>query len=103
MVKIEDSLLYQIFAIVEEIPAGRVATYSQIAELAGLPKNARLIGKALRLSSFYGNYPCHRVVNSEGRLVPNWKEQRDLLEEEKIGFKKNGNVDLNKYKWKVKI
>ena len=45
------------------------------------------------------NLPCHRVVNSQGRLAPNWTEQRELLEKEGIAFKKNGCVDLKKHIW----
>ena len=45
------------------------------------------------------NLPCHRVVNSQGRLAPNWAEQRGLLEKEGITFKKNGCVDLKKHIW----
>ncbi|MCF0114717.1 MAG: MGMT family protein, partial [Erysipelotrichaceae bacterium] len=47
----------------------------------------------------YGDYPCHRVVNSNGRLVPGWDEQKELLEEEGITLKANNCVDLNKYQW----
>ena len=49
----------------------------------------------------YGDYPCHRVVNSAGRLVPDWFEQRDLLLEEGVIFKDNGNVDLKSCKWRI--
>ena len=47
----------------------------------------------------YGEYPCHRVVNSAGRLVPDWINQRELLLQEGVGFKVNGNVDMKKYRW----
>ncbi len=99
MSKLNENFLYQVYAIVEEIPAGKVATYGQIAKLSGYDRNSRLVGKALSHSEFYGNYPCHRVVNHQGRLVPGWKEQRDLLQSEGITFKKNGFVDLKKYQW----
>ena len=71
-----DDLAYQILEIVAEIPKGKVASYKQIAILAGRSQNARLVGKILSHSEQYGNYPCHRVVNSAGRLVPDWIEQR---------------------------
>lgn len=87
-------------AVVSEIPWGKVATYSQIAELMGYPKHARHVGKACANSWYYGDFPCHRVVNSQGRLVPGWEEQKSLLEEEGIPFKKNGNVDLKQCQWK---
>lgn len=97
----EKELIYQILAIVSEIPKGKVASYKQIATLAGREKNARLIGKILSLSSLYGDYPCHRVVNSSGRLVPHWEQQKELLINEGIQLKKNGCVDMSIYQWKT--
>ncbi len=64
------NLIYEILSVVEEIPEGKVATYAQIAALIGREKNARLVGKVLSMAEYYGNYPCHRVVNHAGRLVP---------------------------------
>ncbi|MCL2610369.1 MAG: MGMT family protein, partial [Defluviitaleaceae bacterium] len=84
------------------IPEGKVATYGQIAKLIGKEKNSRLVGRALRFSSLYEDgYPCYRVVNSSGRLVVGWYEQRQLLLEEGVSFKDNGNVDLKKCQWEV--
>lgn len=59
----EESLIYEILSVVEEIPAGNVATYGQIACLIGREKNSRLVGRVLSMAEFYGSYPCHRVVN----------------------------------------
>ena len=98
----DEDLIFQVLAIVSEIPKGKVASYKQIATLASRPKNARLVGKILSNASLYGNYPCHRVVNSVGRLVPGWEEQRELLLQEGIMFKDNGNVDMKKHRWIVK-
>lgn len=98
-----DDLAYQILEIVAEIPEGKVASYKQIAILAGRSKNARLVGKILSHSELYGNYPCHRVVNSAGRLVPGWTKQRELLYQEGITFKNNGNVDMKKHQWNAGI
>lgn len=98
----DENVIYQVLAIVSEIPAGKVASYKQIAIMAGREKNARLVGKILSRASMYGNYPCHRVVNSVGRLVPGWDKQRDLLLQEGIHFKANGNVDMKKCGWKIK-
>ncbi|MCM1273288.1 MAG: methylated-DNA--[protein]-cysteine S-methyltransferase [Clostridium sp.] len=98
---LNDDLIYLVFSIVEEIPEGTVATYGQIASLAGKPKNSRLIGKILSLSEFYGQYPCHRVVNCNGRIAPYFTEQKKLLEHEGISFKNETCVDIQKYKWKV--
>lgn len=94
-----ESLIYEILSVVEEIPEGNVATYGQIAKLIGREKNARLVGKVLGMSEFYGSYPCHRVVNHAGRLVPGWTEQKVLLAEEGVFLKEDGCVDLKKYQW----
>lgn len=82
-----------------EIPAGKVSTYGQIAALIGLEKNARLVGKVLSQSELYGDYPCHRVVNHAGRLVPGWDEQRELLEAEGVEFDPDGNADMKRFQW----
>lgn len=97
----DEDLIYQVLAIVSEIPRGKVASYKQIAMLAGRVNNARLVGKILSHSSIYGNYPCHRVVNSVGRLAPGWDRQRDLLLQEGVKFKDNGNVDMKECKWQI--
>jgi methylated-DNA-protein-cysteine methyltransferase-like protein len=94
-----EELIYEILSVVEEIPEGNVATYGQIARLIGRDQNARLVGKVLSMSQFYGEYPCHRVVNHAGRLVPGWPEQRFLLEDEGIDMKDALHVDLKKYIW----
>lgn len=91
---------YLVLEIVAEIPEGMVASYQQIAGLAGKERNARQVGKILSRAEFYGNYPCHRVVNSIGRCAPGWTNQKDLLEKEGITFKENGCVDMKKYQWK---
>lgn len=98
--ELNDRLAYEILSVVEEIPAGKVATYGQIAVLIGREKNARLVGKVLSRGEFYGTYPCHRVVNHAGRTAPDWKEQRALLEEEGVAFKPNGCVDMRRCGWK---
>lgn len=99
----DEDLIFQVLAIVSEIPQGKVASYKQIATLIGRPNNARLVGKILSHASMYGNYPCHRVVNSVGRLAPGWSEQQYLLLEEGVIFKDNGNVDLKKCKWHISL
>ena len=89
----------EVYSVVAQIPAGRVTTYGQIARLIGREKNARLVGKALSMSEYYGEYPCHRVVNHAGRLAPGWPEQRFLLEEEGVAMKDEQHVDLKKCRW----
>ena len=92
-------LIYEVLSVVEEIPEGRVATYGQIARLTGRDKNARLVGTILSMSEYYGNYPCHRVVNHTGRTAPGFYDQRQRLEAEGVRFRMNGCVDLAKYQW----
>ncbi len=96
---LHEDLIYEILSVVEEIPEGNVATYGQIARLIGRDKNSRLVGKVLSMSQYYGDYPCHRVVNHAGRLVPGWWEQQRLLEDEGVMLKDDGHVDLKKYQW----
>ena len=97
--KTDDMLIYEILSAVEEIPAGKVASYGQIARLIGREKNARLIGRVLSLSEQSGEYPCHRVVNHAGRTAPGFREQRERLMKEGVGFRENGCVDMKKYRW----
>ena len=58
-----------------------------------------LIGKVLAMANNYGNYPCYRVVNHTGRLVPGWFEQKSLLLKEGISFKDDFHVDLSTCQW----
>lgn len=97
--KANEDLIYEILSVVEEIPEGRVASYGQIAKLIGRDKNARLVGKVLSQAEYYGDYPCHRVVNHAGRTAPHFREQRELLREEGVVFKDNGCVDMKKCQW----
>ena len=79
---LNEKLINQILSVVACIPVGKV-----VLSQAGL----------------YGKYPCHRVVNSAGRLAPAWEEQRHLLWAEGVTFKTNGCVDLKKHQWKPTI
>lgn len=72
---LDESLIYEILSVVEEIPEGCVASYGQIARLIGRDRNSRLVGRVLSMAQFYGKYPCHRVVNHTGRLAPHFPEQ----------------------------
>jgi len=96
---LNEDLIYEILSVVEEIPEGYVATYGQIAKLIGRDKNARLVGKVLSMAGYYGEYPCHRVVNHYGRLVPGWTEQKYLLLQEGVFIKDDGHVDMKRHKW----
>jgi methylated-DNA-protein-cysteine methyltransferase-like protein len=95
----------RIYAAVRRIPRGRVATYGQIARLAGLAGHARQVGYALHALDSTSDVPWHRVVNARGevspRAVPGWAEvQRDLLEQEDVELAR-GRVDLARYGWKA--
>ena len=95
----QDDLAYAVLSVVAEIPTGRVATYGQIARLAGRERNARLVGRILRNAELYGDYPCHRVVDHSGRLVPGWPEQAALLRAEGVTLRDDRHVDLAACQW----
>ncbi|MFV0394716.1 MAG: MGMT family protein [Coprobacillaceae bacterium] len=97
----DDEFAYLILSVVSEIPEGKVSSYGQIAKLAGYPKNARKVGKVLSNAEFFGRFPCHRVIHSDGKLVQGWYEQQDLLEREGIVFTRSGVVNMKKYQWKM--
>ena len=63
-----DTKIYEILSVVEEIAKGKVTTYGRIAEITGREKNARLVGKVLSMSQYYGTYPRHRVDRKSTRL-----------------------------------
>jgi methylated-DNA-protein-cysteine methyltransferase-like protein len=98
-------LLAKIYAVVECIPAGRVATYGQVAALAGLPRRARLAGFAMRELPAGSTLPWHRVINAQGRvsrrsgLGLEEGYQRHLLEEEGVVFDERGRIDLDRFGW----
>lgn len=95
----DEDLIYEILSVVGEIPEGCVATYGQIARLIGRERNARLVGRVLSMADMYGEYPCHRVVNHAGRLVPGWDDQRRLLLMEGVPMKDDDHVDIKKCRW----
>lgn len=88
-----------VYNIVAQIPTGYVLTYGCIAELAGWPRHARLVGRALKHAPKHLGLPCHRVVNSQGRTAPGWAEQVELLRQEGVAFRPNGLIDLSTSLW----
>ena len=98
----------RIYKIVRQIPRGRVATYGQIAELAGLGGHARQVGYALHSVPDDFKLPWHRVINSRGEVSPrsggdSHELQRHLLEAEGVKFDKKGRVDLKKFQWSAAV
>lgn len=97
-----------IYATVRSIPKGRVATYGQVAELAGLPRQARLVGYALNVLPAGSTVPWHRVVNAQGRISlrsageGHDQRQRRRLEREGVHFNLQGHIDLGKFRWRPK-
>ncbi len=92
----------RIYEVVRQIPKGKVATYGQVALLAGNPRWARVVGYALHQNPAPGIIPCHRVVNREGRVAAAFsfgggETQRELLEAEGVIFRADGTVDLALY------
>ena len=97
----------RIYRAVQKIPKGRVATYGQVAAMAGNGNAARVVGNALHVNPAPGVIPCHRVVNSKGRRAPGFAfggedEQRRLLEEEGVEVE-NGYVKKKKYQFRDDI
>lgn len=95
----------RIYEVVKQIPYGKVATYGQVATLAGNPHWSRVVGYALHSNPDPEGIPCYRVVNRCGELTPAFafggiNRQQELLESEGIEVTE-GKVDLSKYKWDI--
>ena len=93
----------RIYDVVKQIPRGKVATYGQIAALAGNPRWARVVGYALHVNPDPDNIPCYRVVNREVRLSDAFafggvNQQKLLLEADGIEVD-NNHVNLSRYQW----
>lgn len=96
-----------IYRIVRQIPKGQVATYGQVAELAGLYGKPRLVGYALyRVDMRLSDIPWHRVINAKGEISHSPLRhgtdslQRLLLEQEGIKFSPEGKINLREYQWR---
>lgn len=97
------SLHQRIIEAVQRIPRGRVSTYGNVAEVAGLPRRARLVGTVLRQTPASRALPWHRVINASGRISfplgsEAYARQRRKLEAEGVVFV-GGRVDLKRYGW----
>lgn len=99
-----ESLNEKFYKVIAKIPKGQVATYGQVALLAGRPRAARAVGAALRHVPAHLELPCHRVVFSDGSLCkglifggPGIQEQ--LLKKEGVVFLPSGRVNMKRCLW----
>lgn len=101
--KMEKSAFELIYDVVKQIPKGKVATYGQVAALAGNKKWSRVVGYALHVNPDPEHIPCHRVVNRWGEVSKAFAfggENRQITLLENEGVRLDGNrVDLEKYRW----
>ena len=102
----KENTFQKIYRVVGEIPRGRVASYGQVAALAGNRRWARVVGYALNVNKD-PSLPCHRVVTREGKVSDAFLEngvnrQVELLEKEGVSCR-NGIVDMEMYQWKKLI
>ena len=95
----------RIYTVVRRIPRGRVATYGQVAELAGFGGHARLVGYALSALPDESTVPWHRVINSRGEISRRREPggdlvQRRTLEAEGVQFTARDRIRLDRYRWR---
>jgi methylated-DNA-protein-cysteine methyltransferase-like protein len=94
----------RIYSVVRRIPRGRVATYGQVAKLAGLPGSARQVGYALHALHSASALPWQRVINASGAIslhpMNGGISQRILLEKEGVRFDARGRVSLPRFGWR---
>lgn len=103
--KREKNTYEKIYDVVRQIPKGTVATYGQVAALAGNRRWARVVGYALHVNPDPDSIPCHRVVTKDGRVSPAFafggeNRQVELLQAEGVRFR-DGCVVMEKYRWEV--
>lgn len=103
--KQETSFFERVITTIRKIPRGKVATYGQIAALAGKPRAARQVAWILHSSSDKHRLPWHRVINRNGKIsLPKYggyEVQRALLVKEKIVFDENDRIDSAKFQWRA--
>jgi methylated-DNA-protein-cysteine methyltransferase-like protein len=103
-----DSNYQRIYAVVRRVPRGKVATYGQIAEIAGLGGHARQVGYAMAAVPASSAVPWHRVINAAGRVsmrsagAGSTIVQQQLLEREGVEFDDGGRVSLVRFRWKLR-
>lgn len=100
----EKTVFERIYGVVRRIPYGKVATYGQVAMIAGNPRWARAVGYALHANPDPEGIPCYRVVNRFGGVAPAFafggeERQAELLRAEGIEVSEDGKVDLDRFLW----
>ena len=101
-----DDAVDAICAVIRRIPKGWVATYGQVAAMAGMPRRARLVGRVLQRLDATTRIPWHRVVNAKGEVSYSLSRnggdilQRRLLEKEGIRFDASNRLDLERCRWR---
>jgi methylated-DNA-protein-cysteine methyltransferase-like protein len=95
----------RIYSVVALIPEGRVATYGDVAAMAGLPRQARQVGYALAALPYGHDLPWHRVINAKGEISRRANgecdpRQRARLESEGVAFDSSGRVSLARFRWR---
>lgn len=96
----------RIYEVVKMIPRGRVASYGQVAAMAGNPRWSRVVGYALHVNPDPDGIPCYRVVTKDGGLSEAFafggiNMQRELLERDGVEFTSDGRVVMEKYRWRL--
>ncbi len=100
----EPSIAERVWQVIALIPKGRVATYGQVAELAGLPGRARRVGTLLSRLPAGSKIPWHRVINAAGGIsLPEdsggFSRQQRLLKKEGVMFSASGRISLARFRW----
>ena len=95
--------MHRIWDTICDIPQGRVASYGQIAEVAGIPRGARQVGYALRHLPTDSDVPWHRVIQASGKIAfdtdtPQYEEQKKRLQQDDVAVV-SGRIDMQKYRW----
>lgn len=94
-----------IYQCLQQVPAGKVVTYGELAKLAGLGSAARFAGTTLKKLPKDTTLPWHRVINAQGKISfpenhPGFSLQKQRLLDEGVAFTKNGKINLSVYLWK---
>ena len=102
-----ESVRGRIYEVVRRIPAGKVATYGQVATLAGARGHARQVGYALHDLPDGADVPWHRVINARGQISVRSSpgcgaDQRSLLESEGVEFDSLERIDLSRFRWRAR-